>query len=307
MNKFKNILFVLVVVAFISQLLIMDTKESKTNHKPMVSLSTFSLYDIAKHISGDTFELVMIMPFGVDAHSFEPTPKLMAKIHDSLLVVYSGAGLEPWTDGFDFKNKPIDMSKHVILKQLDVNNHHEHSNKSGVSTDPHYWLDIGNMIKATNLIADELIKILPMNKGLYIKNRDLYIAMLKQLDKDYKKKLSTCTKNTIVVNHNAFSYLANRYGFNIEALSGLSPEAEPSPKNMIRLIEDVKEHNLSIVFFESFVSDRAIKSIAKEAHVKADVLQPLGNITADEANQNLSFEDIMRQNLTKFSKALNCQ
>jgi zinc transport system substrate-binding protein len=93
----------------------------------------------------------------------------------------------------------------------------------------------------------------------------------------------------------------------VEALSGLSPEAEPSAKNMVKLIEHVKEHNISTIFFESFVSDRAIKSIAKEANTKVDVLQPLGNITADEAKQNLSFEDIMRQNLTKISKALHCQ
>ena len=131
--------------------------------------------------------------------------------------------------------------------------------------------------------------------------------MLKNLDNEYKKRLSSCKLDTIIVNHDAFSYLAHRYGFHIEALSGLSPEAEPSAKNMVKLIEHVKEHKVSTIFFESFASDKAIKSIAKEAKVKVDMLQPLGNITADEAKANLSYEDIMRKNLQKISQALECK
>lgn len=315
MRNFRFIFFALVIAALILTTLLSreDTKNSKTDakNKPMISLSTFSLYDIAKHIGGGTVELVMIMPFGVDAHSFEPTPKLMTKIYDSSLVIYSGAGLEPWIDGFDFKNLTLDMSRHVKLRKLGIGEHHNHAHeehtKNNNGVDPHYWLDIDNMISATNIITQKFAEILPSNKELYVKNRDLYIEMLKSLDSDYKKELLTCKNDTIIVNHNAFSYLADRYGFHIESLSGFSPEAEPSAKSMVNLIEHVKEHNVSTIFFESFASDRAIKSIAEEANASVDVLQPIGNITADEARQSLSFEDIMRINLTKISKALACK
>ena len=64
---------------------------------------------------------------------------------------------------------------------------------------------------------------------------------------------------------------------------------------------------MSTVFFESFVSDRAMKSIAEEANVSVDVLQPLGNITRDEADKKLTYEDIMLDNLEKISKALVCK
>ena len=131
--------------------------------------------------------------------------------------------------------------------------------------------------------------------------------MLHSLDSKYKNKISECKKDTIIVNHNAFSYMSDNYGFHVEALSGLSPEAQPSAKKMIELIEHINEHNISTVFFESFVSDKAMKSIASEAKVRVDVLQPLGNITADEAKKNLSYEDIMKINLEKISKALECK
>ncbi len=306
MKNLKYIVFVLIVIAFIFGITTVQNKdkEETTQTKPLVSLSTFSLYDIAKHVAGDSVELVMILPFGVDPHSFEPTPKLMAKISKSDLVVYSGAGLEPWTDGFDFKGKVVNMSKNVNLIKLNL--HHGHHHKIG-SFDPHYWLDMNNMIIATKLISDELIKISPANKELYLKNRDNYIKGLKQLDDEYKAKLHKCQENTIIVDHNAFSYMAKKYHFNVESLSGLSPEAQPSAKKMITLVKNIKEHNISSIFFESFANAKPIQSVAKEAGIKIDVLQPLANITADEAKQKLSFKDIMKINLQKISKALKCQ
>ena len=307
MDKFKIIVTLLAVVV-LSVLFLLIKPDNVKSSKVVVSLSTFSLYDIARHIAEDDIELVMILPFGVDPHSFEPTPKLMAKISKSDLVVYNGAGLEPWIDGFDFHGKVIDMSKHVKLKKLDTHHHHhsiKHKNSSNL--DPHYWLDIDNMIKATNLITDELIKISPNKKKIYTERKNIYIKSLKKLDNDYKLALLTCQSDTIIVNHNAFSYMADNYHFHVKALSGLSPEAQPSAKKMIELVELVKTHHISTIFFESFVSDKAIKSIANEAKVSVDVLQPLANITADEANKGLGFEDIMRENLKKIAKALNCQ
>ncbi|MCF6339777.1 MAG: metal ABC transporter substrate-binding protein [Sulfurimonas sp.] len=306
----KNIILILIFIIFISLLITMDKNKPVSDNikKTTIATSTFSLYDIVKNIANDNVDLFMILPFGVDAHSYEPTPKQVIKLHKSDLVIYSGAGLEPWISGFEFQNRAIDISLHVKLKELDKHehcngNHHEHIQ----NFDPHYWLDIQNMIIATKLITRELIKLSPKNKELYIKNKDIYIEKLKNLDKNYKNKLAICKLNTIVVNHNAFSYLSSKYDFKVKALSGFSPEVQPSAKNMANLIEYVKEYKISTIFFESFVSDKAIKSIANEAKVNVDVLQPLGNITADEANQKLTYEDIMKSNLEKISKALECQ
>lgn len=303
--KNKNI--AILILLFLS-LTSLGAKEP--SQKPTIGASTFSLYDIAKNIASDTAEVFMILPFGVDAHSYEPTPKDMIKISKSTLVLYNGAGLEPWIEGFEFKNRAIDISQHVILRKVgadehscsDKDAHHSHG-----SVDPHYWLDLQNMILAAEKIADELIAMFPKNREIYAKNRDKYIYMLKNLDKSYSEKLSSCKLDTIIVNHNAFSYLSQKYGFKVEALSGLSPEAEPSGKNMIKIIEHVREHKVGVVFFESFVSDKAIKSIAKEANAEVDVLQPLANITADEAKQQLGYEEIMKKNLQKISKALMCR
>jgi len=313
MKDYRNIIFALVVVVFVLQMLVMrgDAKSEEKVLKPIVVLSTFSLYDIAKHIAADSFELVMLLPAGVDAHSYEPTPKMMAKLEKSPLVIYSGAGLEPWINGFEFKNRAVNMSKYMQLRELESDEHNIHAHHDDQCThnkiDPHYWLDIDNMRRATDIITQEFIDLEFSSKEKFLKNRNSYLAMLNRLDNIYKEQLRSCYLDTIIVNHNAFSYLSHEYGFHVKALSGFSPDKEVTPKDMIRVINDIKMHKVSTIFFENFASDKAIKSLAQEAKVEVDTLQPLGNITKEELEKNYTYEDIMETNLIKISKALICK
>ena len=305
--KNLKIIAVILIIAIAVLLFFMANDSAKSkNKKPIVAVTTFALYDITAHIAGSTVTIVHILPFGVDPHSFEPTPQLMAKIEKSSLVIYSGAGLEPWVTGFPFKSRTIDMSRYVKLRYLDSHEHHnEHSVHS--TTDPHYWLDFANMQKAAEVITKELDRLLPQNKAYYEQNKKHYIAMLQKLDKAYREKLSRCKVNTVVVSHNALGYLSDNYGFHVESLTGLSPEAQPSAKDVARIMGDIKKDGVTTIFFEHFVNDRVIKRIAKDANIQLDVFQPLGNITKDEAAAKLSYEDIMQKNLDKLSKALMCK
>ena len=304
--KNLKIILIILAVAMIILFSFMPNNTEKKEQKPIVAVTTFALYDIVKHIASDTVEVVNILPFGVDPHSFEPTPKLMAKIEKSALVIYSGAGLEPWVNGFNFQSKSIDMSHYVKLRKLDEDEEEEHHHHHHNDVDPHYWLDFANMQKATEIITNALIELLPQNKQLYEQNRAKYIAMLQKLDKAYKTQLSSCKVDTVVVSHNALGYLADNYGFHVESLTGLSPEAQPSAKDVTRIMNDIKKDGVTTIFFEHFVNDRVIKRIAQDTKIDIDVFQPLGNITKDEADANLSYEDFMYKNLKKLSKALEC-
>ncbi len=190
----KNLKIVgLILILFLAGLffLIQNKEKSSVTQKPIVGVTTFALYDITKHIAGDTLTVVNILPFGVDPHSFEPTPRLMMSIEKSSLVFYSGAGLEPWIHGFKFKHKAVNISKYVRLRKLtnaEIEQDHEHKAHHS-AIDPHYWLDFDNMKRATEVITKELIALQPQNKELYMKNRDKYIQMLSKLDAAYKKTL----------------------------------------------------------------------------------------------------------------------
>ena len=281
--------------------------------RPVVTVSTFALYDIVRHVAEDKVDLFMIVPFGVDVHSFEPTPRELAKLSKSALFIYSGAGLEPWAETFSKSVKTVDISQHVKLLHLeevdpddDQHDMHHGDHHHAERVDPHYWLDMENMILATRNIEKALGEVVPNADSLFHRNAEAYITQLHMIDDRYKNRLSACKQSRIIVNHNAFGYLARRYGFEITALSGLSPEAMPSAKTMAKLTDLVKSHKIKTIFFESFVSDRLIKNIAKESGAGVDVLQPLANITADEAAQEQNFEQLMGRNLNKLSTAMEC-
>ena len=296
---------------FVIPFMFLSCSQEKTikKSKPRVALSTFVLFDIANHIAQDKMELVRIIPAGVGIHSFEPTPQTIANIETSDLVLYNGAGLEPWLDSFTFKNRAVGVGNYIRLQHLteEEHSHDDHSACSHSKFDPHIWFDIDNMKQITQIIAYEFIALDPKNKTSYLDNREAYIEMLNRLDLAYKNKLQSCSLDTIVTNHNAFSYLATKYGFDIKTLSGLSPEAEVSPKDVIRVMKDIQTNNIDVVFFEDFGSDKAMKSLAKQVSVKVDSLHPLGNITKDDVAKNYTYEDIMLKNLEKISGALHCQ
>ena len=278
--KNLKIIGIILITAIAVLLFFISTNTTKPkNQKPIVSVTTFALYDIVRHIGGNTVQTVHILPFGVDPHSFEPTPRLMAKIEKSALVIYSGAGLEPWTKGFHFKTKAINMSKYVRLRKLNANEHEMHDHHDAecahTMTDPHYWLDFTNMQRAADVITKALIKLLPQNSALYEQNKKRYIIMLQNLDKAYKKRLSSCKADTVVVSHNALGYLSRNYGFHVESLTGLSPEAEPSAKDVTRVMHDIQKDGVTTIFFEHFVNDKVIKRIAKDAHINLAVFSRL--------------------------------
>jgi zinc transport system substrate-binding protein len=310
MKNFKIILLFLTLLVSLFLIFALQKEPTQTvSQKPIVSVSTFALYDIVKYIAKDKVDLVNILPFGVDPHSFELTPKLMSKIEKSSIVFYSGAGLEPWIRTIDFKGKAIDMSKYVKLRELNHEEelHHHDDKHAHHKIDPHYWLDFDNMKKMSSVITDKLVKLQPKNKSYFLKNQQQYANMLERLDEKYKKTLLDCSVDTVILDHNAISYLAQRYNFNVESLNGLSPEAEPSAKDMQRVMKEISSRGISTLFFENFSNSKGMKSIANDMNVKLQTLQPLGNITADEAQKGLSYEDIMYINLKKLSKALSCK
>lgn len=300
----KKVLVAVLLLAAVGVILMQQNRSTPASGKDLhVAASTYALYDASTRVAGDRAEVFMVVPFGVDIHSFEPSPKMMARIQQSSLFLYSGGGLEPWTKSFAQSGNALDMSRYVHLKSMEDDAHEEHHHEG---VDPHYWLDIGNMVIVVNKIADELAKEQPADADYFRQNAQGYVRDLEALDREYKERMQGCRQDTIVVNHNAFGYLADRYGFHVEALSGLSPDAMPSAKTMAALIGIVKARGIKTIFFESFASDRLVKNLADESGAGVDVLQPLANIGADEAKSGIGYIDFMRQNLEKLADALEC-
>jgi len=306
----KKVAFLVLVLSLFTGVLFLSQREGQVRtHTPKITVSTFALYDIVKHVGGDSVDVEMVIPFGAEVHSFEPTPKTIIEIQKSALFLYSGAELEPWISNLARGENVRDMSRYVKMLEAEENvdegddGHHHHNGE----VDPHYWLDFGNMRLLTRQIASELEKIDPENASLYRKRAEAYVSELERLDKRYQSRLQHCEVRTVILHHNVLGYVAARYGFNVEPLTGVSPDSLADAQTMAALSKSIKEKGIKVLFFEAFVSDRLMQNLAKENGVEIDYIEPLANISASQAEANMSYIEGMQDNLDKIAHAMRCE
>ena len=295
------VLVVLLFVIFLGEILMFDNNTHAQDTKTFVAVTSYPLYEITNTLIGSEIEVTKLLPYGVEAHTYMPSVKTMSAILQAKLFIYNGLGMEPWIKQ-DYKNA-FDMSTLVSLNNTKGND--EHTHHSHGQSDPHYWLDIHNMIKMTEGISKKLIVLFPEHKVLVENNAQTYIQSLNELESEYSKTLHICQKNEIVVNHNAFGYLAASYNFEVHSLTGLSPDEQVSAKSMKDITSLVKEEGINTIFFESFVSDKLAQTISKETGAKVASLQPLANVTKEEANKGYIY--LMQENLKKLASAMECK
>ena len=281
-------------------------KDAEVEKKPLVIATTYAIYDIVKHIGAKEVKASMLIPPGREIHSFEPSPKDIIKLNNASLVFYNGEGLEPWIGQFDIGAKGVNLSEFVhLLEVSDEDEEEEHHHHHGTH-DPHYWLDFSNMEKVAKVVTQKLTELEPKNGALFQKRLSEYVQMLHNLDKNYATTLKTCKLHTLYVNHNAYSYMAKRYGLSVHSLVGLSPDAQPNPKTVESILKGIKKEGAKALFYEPFENNAVVFSIAKEVGVQPLVLQPLGNVTAKEAQQKLGYKEIMQRNLQNIKIGLEC-
>jgi zinc transport system substrate-binding protein len=158
---------------------------------------------------------------------------------------------------------------------------------------------VGNVAKA-------LDRIDPANAKVFDPNAAAYEASLRDLDAAYETGLATCDRNVIVTSHAAFGYLSTRYGLQQVPISGLSPDAEPSPADLSRLIEIVREKGITTIFTEELLSPKVAQTIAAETGTTTAVLNPLESLTDAEVAAGESYVSVMHTNLQTLRTALGC-
>lgn len=295
----KRILGIVILVAIATGAIAFAAfdRPQQQSGKLEVSTTFYPLYEFSKAVGGDLISVTNIPPAGAEPHDFEPTPQQLITVQKSQVLVYNGAGFEPWVEKFlpDFKNKAINASDGLALDTSD-----EHG------TDPHYWLDPTMAQKAIDTIRDGLTAAAPQHKDAFVKNADDYKVKLAGLDTAYTTGLANCRQNTIVASHEAFSYVGKRYGFDILAIAGINPEEDPSPAKLAEISNAVRQKGIQYIFFESLVSPRLADTIATETGVKTATLDPIEGLGDEDQQQGKNYLSIQRENLANLRTALGC-
>ncbi|MGF7228713.1 MAG: metal ABC transporter solute-binding protein, Zn/Mn family [Candidatus Saccharibacteria bacterium] len=267
-----------------------------------VVASFYPLYDFATEVGGAHVSVTNITPPGAEPHDYEPAPQALVGAQQSNVFVYDGGTMEPWVSKFlgDYHNVAIKASTGIALHVGTVD---------GVQNakDPHFWLDPVLAQQIVRTIRDGLIKADPNHRVDYTKNAANYITQLQKLDRDYQAGLANCTQHTIITSHDAFSYLADRYGFTSDAIAGLSPDEEPSAGKLAELSQLARTDHINYIFFESLVSPRLADTIAREVGAKTIVFDPLEGLTNVAQKEGKNYVSVQRDNLANLRTALACR
>lgn len=302
----KKIVFIVIITVFIVfgvfAISFNISKKSKTNSKKIKIITTlFPLYDFAKNIGEDKVNVVLLLPPGVEAHDFELKPSDIVKINQADIFVYTGEFMEPWVDdiikGVNKNVKIVDASVGVKLIK-----------KEDKGIDPHIWLDFENSKIMAKNIADALEKTDQQNKNFYQNNFKKYQKKLDNLDKNYKNTLSTCKTKTIIYGgHYAFGYLVKKYNLDYLAAQGFSPDAEPTAKDLVSLINQIKKNKINYIFYEELSSPKIAETLSRETNTKLLILNGAHNLSKEDYHRGISYIFLMENNLKNLRKGLDCQ
>lgn len=290
-------------------------EETKTGRLHIVT-TLFPLYDFTRAVAGEKAEVFLLLPPGMESHSFEPKPDDIIRINKSDLFIFTNRYMEPWAadiiNGLDSKKiLVVDASRGVAFRQSQTGEEHGHEgagHNHGEGMDPHIWLDFGNAQRMVDNILSGIIAKDPKNRDYYTANASGYKAKLAELDRRYREGLSSCDKKIILHGgHFAFGYLADRYGLRYESAYAVSADAEPTPARIAALIEQMRSNGLRYIFTEELMEPRVARIIAQETGAGILKLHGAHNIGRDELKSGVTFLSLMEQNLKNLRTGLQCR
>ena len=242
----------------------------------------YPLAFLAEQVAPDA-DVRNLTPPGAEPHDLELSPRDVARVREARRVLYLGGGFMPsLEDAVTGRSNAVDLLAGVPR----------------IGDDPHVWLDPGRYASLARRVAAALGDPAAA---------DALVARLERLDQEFRDGLTHCQRREIVTSHAAFGYLAEAYGLEQVALTGLSPEAEPSPRRLEALVERIRRERATTVFFETLVSPKLAETVAREAGARTAVLDPLEGLSDEDAARGDDYFGVMRRNLAALRAALGCR
>ena len=306
--------------------------------EPADVMATFyPLAFLAEKISNGTLRVDTLVPAGMEPHDWEPSAADLARAGGAKVFLAQGGGFEPWlpglrdalgnrapplvytTSGLPLREGAHDDEHGEEEAHAEDEDHAEESNATHNETepghedeaahendtpelDPHTWLDPVLFGMQAERVESALVNAFPDQADALRAQGARLREDLDALHAEYEAGLGAdCETRTVIANHDAYGYLAARYDLTVVAISGLSPEAEPSPQDMARAVDAAREHNVTIIFFEETVSDNVARAVANEVGAQTRVLSPV-EVRPDDGD----YFSRMRANLDGLREAMRC-
>lgn len=309
-------LFSLLLIATLVLMAACGNKSSvkESGDKLQVYTTVFPFKSMIEQIGGDHVTVSSIYPNGIDIHTYEPTQKDTMRIAKSDLFLYSGDELDQVSakiaQVINKKDKTVQLAKDIDEHDLlageehdhDHEAEHEHEHDHGAH-DPHVWLDPEMNKSFAKVIKDELVKKDKAHEKEYTKNYEKLIKDIDEIDKQLKTITKTKKQDTVFISHDSIGYLAKRYGFKQEGVSGMNNE-EPSQSDIINMINNINKSKATVILYEQNIPTKTVDIIKDKTNATAVPFHNMAVLT-DKDKKDVTYQDLMKSNIDSLDKALN--
>jgi zinc transport system substrate-binding protein len=269
---------------------------------PRVVAAFYPLAYAAEQVAGDAARVELLTPPGVEPHDLELSAAQVAQIAEADLVLYV-PGFQPAVDeavAQQAADRAVDVTRGLATLS---GAHEDGADHGGEAVDPHVWLDPANMALIGQTVADRLGALAPQDAPRFAQGASALAGRMQALTDEYGQSLANCRTRKLVVSHEAFAYLAKAFGLEQVGISGLSPDAEPSPARLREVADLVRANGVTTIYSETLVDPRVAETIAGETGASVAVLDPLEGLQPDSTE---SYETVMQRNLSTLVDGQGC-
>lgn len=255
-----------------------DSGASSQSGLPKVVATTTMIGDLVSRIADDKVELRVLMPAGVDPHTFKPSTADLGSIKRANLIVYNGLHLE---------GKMVEMLEHDLKdRSVAITSAIPDSRQlkdEGGAHDPHVWFDVSLWRLAAGAVRDALVKLDPGNSETYLANAKALDTELESLDAEVRQKLNAIPpeRRVLITSHDAYGYFGKAYGVTVYGLQGISTETEAALASMNRAVDFILERKIPAVFVESSVSHKTIERVQADCKARGFEVKIGGELYSD--------------------------
>ncbi|WP_442913683.1 metal ABC transporter substrate-binding protein [Lacrimispora sp.] len=326
MNKksLKKLLFLCLAIPFAAVALLGCSRNERPSYtgesKLKVVTTLFPYYDFTRQVAGDKVELTMVVPAGMDSHSFEPTPADVQVIREADVLICNGGALEHWLSqvlnavdsgsmtvvtGMD----QVNAVQEELVEGMEEEKHHEDDDGHGgdIEYDEHIWTSPVNAMILVESIRDTLSEKDPENRSYYEERAKSYLEKLKKLDDEFREVTENKKRDMIVVGDKfPFRYLADEYGLSYRAaFSGCSTDTEPSARTIAYLIDKMRLEQIPVIYYLELSSHRVSEIIAEETGAEPLLFHSCHNVSRREFDSGVTYLDLMEQNVINLKRGLD--
>ncbi|MFA9377343.1 MAG: metal ABC transporter substrate-binding protein [Lachnotalea sp.] len=304
-----------------------ETEVTSDQDKLKVVTTLYPYYDFVRQIAGDKVNITMLVPAGMDTHSFEPTPADMIVVQNAEVFIYNGGDMESWVpqvlDAVENTNQISDcMMDHVETfveeecegmepeedetEATDVDDTDQTTGED-VEYDEHIWTSPVNAQKIVTEICNVLKEADQEDADYFQSNADNYIKQLQDLDSQFKDVVDN-SKRKIIIFGDKFPlrYFVEEYGLEYRAaFNGCSTETEPSVSMVAYLIDKVKEENVPVIYHIELSSGKIADTISEATGAKVLLFHTCHNVSQEDFDNGVTYLELMQKNVEALREGLN--